>query len=374
MIPLANVVASSVDLLPRAVQRLQYQCMVLSPARARERATLFARLGVAALCCCTLAACVTPRMQTALGDSQDPRLEADAAVMDDGARLPLRAWTPNEPPIAAILAVHGLNDYSGGFAASGTFLAGRGFVVYAFDQRGFGRAPQNGIWAGGDRMADDAWHLARLLRARHPGIPLYALGESMGAAVLLHALQRHSAAWIDAVALSAPAVWSRGEMRRYQRLPLNVLAHSWRGLKLSGRITGRMPSDDPETLRWLREDPLVIQRARVDVLWGVADLMDAVTLEPIGLGPPTLVLYGAHDQIVPPQPMCAWLGALPASGQWQAALYPSGWHLLTRDLDAARVLADLAAWFERPGAGLPSGADLGDPVGRVCALTGVKGR
>jgi alpha-beta hydrolase superfamily lysophospholipase len=309
-------------------------------------------------------------MQTALGDSHEPRLEADAAVMDDGARLPLRAWMPSQPPLAAILAVHGLNDYSGGFEASGTFLAGRGFVVYAFDQRGFGRAPQRGIWAGGGRMADDAWHVARLLRARHAGIPLYALGESMGAAVLLNALQRHPAEWIDAVALSAPAVWSRSEMRRYQRLPLNVLAHTWRGLKLSGRITGRKPSDDPATLRWLRENPLVLQRARVDVLWGLADLMDAVTREPIVHGLPTLVLYGAHDQIVPPQPMCAWLKTLPVSGQWQAALYPSGWHLLTRHLDAARVLTDLAAWFERPGTGLPSGADLAEPVERVCALDG----
>jgi hypothetical protein len=71
--------------------------------------------------------------------------------------------------------------------------------------------------------------------------------------------------------------------------------------------------------------------------------------------------------------MCAWLETLPRSGEFQAALYPSGWHLLTRDLDAARVLADLAAWFERPGTGLPSGADSGDPVERVCALARMTG-
>jgi alpha-beta hydrolase superfamily lysophospholipase len=332
-----------------------------------------ARAGLAATLCCVLAACVTPRLQTAATDSLEPRLEQDVAVMEDGVRLPLRSWLPAAAPRAAIVAVHGLNDYSGGFEATGAFLAARGFVVYAFDQRGFGRAPQNGIWAGGDRMADDAWQVARLLRARHRGIPLYAFGESMGGAVLLTALRRHPAGWIDAIALSAPAVWGRSEMRRYQRLPLNVLAHSWRGLRLSGRITGRRPSDDPKTLRWLREDPLVIQRARVDVLWGLADLMDAVTLAPAASGVPTLVLYGAHDEIVPPQPMCAWLETLPASGQWQVALYPSGWHLLTRDLDAGRVLADLAAWFERPGAGLPSGADTGEPVARICTLAGTTG-
>jgi hypothetical protein len=65
--------------------------------------------------------------------------------------------------------------------------------------------------------------------------------------------------------------------------------------------------------------------------------------------------------------VCAWLETLPEQG-WQTALYPSGWHLLTRGRDAARVLGDLAAWFELPGAGLPSGADLGRPVERICAL------
>jgi alpha-beta hydrolase superfamily lysophospholipase len=310
---------------------------------------------------------VTPRVQPTLTESRAPSLEQDAAIMEDGARLPLRTWAPLGPTRAAIVAVHGLNDHSGGFDATAASLSARGFLVYAFDQRGFGRAPHRGIWAGGDRMADDVWQVARLLRERDPDIPLYALGESMGGAVLLHALQRHPPGWIDAVALSAPAVWGRREMRRYQRMPLNALAHTWRGLKLSARMTGRKPSDDPAVLRRLREDPLVIHKTRADVLWGIADLMDAVTLEPPMPGVPMLVLYGAHDQIVPPQPMCAWLATL-RTDEWQPALYPSGWHLLTRDRDAARVVADLAAWFGRPGTGLPSGADTGEPIERVCAL------
>jgi alpha-beta hydrolase superfamily lysophospholipase len=264
--------------------------------------------------------------------------------------------------------VHGLNLHSGGFDVLGQFLAARGFLVYAFDQRGFGHAPQYGIWASGDRMADDAWHIAQLVRASHPDIPLYGFGESMGGAVFLRALQRHPRQWVDAVVLSAPAVWGRDQMRMYQRMPLNALAHSWRSLKLSGSVTGRKPSDDPAALLALREDPLVIHRTRVDVLFGLADLMDAVTLEPVVPIVPMLVLYGAHDEIVPAEPMCSWLETLDASSEWQAALYPSGWHLLTRDLDAARVLGDLAAWFERPGVDLPSGADLGQPIERVCEL------
>jgi alpha-beta hydrolase superfamily lysophospholipase len=267
-----------------------------------------------------------------------------------------------------ILAVHGLNDYSGAFDVTGPFLAARGFAVYAHDQRGFGRTPHTGLWAGGDRMADDVVELAQLLRSRHPDVPLYGLGESMGGAVLLHALHREERGWIDAVALTAPAVWSRDQMRRYQRLPLNVLTRLWPGLKLSSRMTRREPTDDPERADRIRGDPLMLHWTRMDVLSGLADLMDAVTSASMNPGIPALVLYGAHDQIVPPAPTCAWLESLQPAAAWQVALYPSGWHLLTRDRNAALVLADLAAWFATPGAGLPSGADTGDPTARICAL------
>ena len=48
---------------------------------------------------------------------------------------------------------------------------------------------------------------------------------------------------------------------------------------------------------------------------------------------------------------------LPARDRQRVALYDSGWHMLLRDLQAATVWADIAAWIADPGAALPSGAD-----------------
>jgi alpha-beta hydrolase superfamily lysophospholipase len=329
------------------------------------RRVLLAILAAAPLVGCVLA----PRVQTPPNEPQAARLEADFVALSDGARLPLRAWLPaaGAAPRAAVVAVHGLDDHAGSFDDTARRLAARGFAVYAFDQRGFGGAPQRGIWAGGDRLADDVHEVAVLLHARHAGVPLYGLGESMGGAVLLRALHRHPSGWLDGAALLAPAVWNRGAMAWYVRGAMRLLAHSWRRMKLSGRITGRRPTDDEDALRRLHEDPLVIHRVRVDVLWGVAELMDAVVAEPAP-AVPLLILYGAHDEIVPPQPMCAWTRDLRPRASWQLAFYPDGWHLLTRDRIAAKVQDDLAAWLEAPGSALPSGADRDDPVGRLCAL------
>src|SRR5215510_6197681 len=81
-----------------------------------------------------------------------PRLQEIGPPID----LPLRVWEPwDRPAEAVILALHGFNDYSKGFASPGKGMARRGFIFYAFDQRGFGQTPQRGIWAGEKQMADD---------------------------------------------------------------------------------------------------------------------------------------------------------------------------------------------------------------------------
>jgi acylglycerol lipase len=314
--------------------------------------TLFLLLGA-----CILGACITPRVQLPGNEPQQPRIRESHAEMADGTRLPLRRWQPKAgEPRVVLLALHGLNDYGAAFEEVGEYLAELGFAVYAFDQRGFGATLQRGIWPGADVLADDALQVAELLRERYSGAPLYVLGESMGGAVLLQALRLHGSDWLDGAALIAPAVWSRGHMRRYQRWPLALLAHTWRGLKLSGRITGKTATDDPKTLDYLAEDPWVLRKTRTDVLWGIADLMDSATKH-TQFAIPTLILYGERDEIVPARPTCAWIKSLDPTDAWQFAVYPNGWHLLTRDLDAPTLRADLASWLAEPGSSLPSGAD-----------------
>jgi alpha-beta hydrolase superfamily lysophospholipase len=312
---------------------------------------------LAVLGCCLLGACVVPRMQKPVDRPQEPRLEQDRVVLPDGATLPLTIWDSPAPPRAVILAVHGLNDHAASFGETAEYLAELGFATYAFDQRGFGATDQKGIWAGGDVMADDVWQVAQLVRRRHPGTPLYALGESMGSALLLRALGRHPRGWIDAAVLMAPAVWNRRDMPWYARAALTVMAHTWRSLEFSARSLDRSPTNDPAALQRLREDPLVIHKTRADALWGIANLMDAVTDVPARLEVPLLILYGGHDEIVPPIAICSWLASLDASAPWQYAFYPDGWHLLTRDLNADTVRADLAAWLASPGVALTHEVD-----------------
>ncbi len=290
-----------------------------------------------------------------------PALTGTAFVTADGTALPLRRWPPPEgkAPHGVILALHGFNDYSHAFAESGPALAATGLIVYAYDQRGFGEAPHRGLWAGVEVLTGDLATAAELLRRRHPELPLYLLGESMGGAVVLAAMAGPSAPAADGIVLAAPAVWARSTMPFHQRAALWLSARLIPWARFSGRGLGIQASDNIEMLRALGRDPLFIKETRVDAVYGLVNLMDAALQAAPQIETETLLLYGARDEVVPAEPTFAFWRGLPAEppGRHRFALYPEGWHMLLRDLQARVVIGDIAAWTRDPAAPLPSPAE-----------------
>ena len=87
--------------------------------------------------------------------------------------------------------------------------------------------------------------MVQLLRSAYPGRPLYALGESLGGAVLLSSLQQ-TPPDIDGMVLVAPAVWARGTMPLLQRVSLWLAAHIMPAETVTGEFLHISPSDNYE--------------------------------------------------------------------------------------------------------------------------------
>jgi alpha-beta hydrolase superfamily lysophospholipase len=266
------------------------------------------------------------------------------------------------PVNAVIIALHGFNDYSNAFTTSGKYLSGRGIACYAYDQRGFGAAPVRGVWSGNDAYTNDLAAFATAVRSLHPHVPLYALGESMGGAVTIVALTGNHPPDVDGVILVAPAVWARDTMPWYQRWLLAVTAHTVPWMELTGKGLKIRPSDNIEMLRGLGRDPLVIKATRIDSMYGLTNLMDAALAGGQQLQLPTLVQYGEHDQVIPQQPMLLMLAKMPATTT--KAFYKNGYHMLLRDLQGEKPLADIVAWITDHNQPLPYGTDAWHGAGK----------
>ncbi len=284
-----------------------------------------------------------------------PRLEADAMVSFDGARLGLTRWEAQGEPWAVVVALHGMNDYANAFHLAAPGWASQGVTTYAYDQRGFGRSAPRGIWPEEGLMTEDLRTAVALVRGRHPNALIAVVGESMGGAVAADAFASDRPPAADRLVLLSPAVWGW----RAQPLPnktLLWLAANFTASKVytpprwvSARVR---PTDNREELIAMGRDPLMIWGARSDALYGLVRLMDRGARTVGKDQVPTLYLYGANDDIIPKK--AAFRAARGLRPGDRSAYYARGFHLLTRDRQGAVVQADVLAWLKDAAAPLPS--------------------
>jgi acylglycerol lipase len=322
--------------------------------RASDKTGMRRRLALAALAGALLAGCAGRAAQPDLGA---PRMTFNAVYTADGADLPLRSFLPAGPPRAALVALHGFNDYSNAFSEAGLYFRDRGIALYAYDQRGFGDAPARGRWVGEPLLIDDLRLVVALVRRRNPGVPVFVMGESMGGALAMVAMTAPDPPAADGVILVAPAVRGRATLTPLQRAVLSTVSSVIPWFTVTGQGLGIVPSDNYAMLRQLSHDPLIIHHTRTDTLRGLVDLMDAASEAAPHLTAPTLILAGQRDEIITPIPTCLMLSRLPPRppGAWRFMLYPRGYHMLLRDRDADLVMADIVRWIDDRAAPLPSG-------------------
>jgi alpha-beta hydrolase superfamily lysophospholipase len=277
-------------------------------------------------------------------------------VTEDNQLLPMRSWLPPQKITAVLIAIHGFNDYSGFFATPAQYLQQREMASYSYDLRGFGNTQHRGLWAGYETYQHDLITFIDLIHEKHPQTPIYLLGESMGAAVVITAAATHKLP-IAGIILSAPAIWSRDTMPWYQQLLLWSLSYTLPWLTLTGESVGVLASDNIAMLRALGRDPLVIKETRVEAVHGLADLMDAAMEQAGKLSIPTLVLYGQKDEIIPASVTLQFIAQFSPAAQTTIACYKNGYHLLLRDLQAKIVWDDLRSWITADKKSLPSKAE-----------------
>ena len=230
-------------------------------------------------------------------------------------------------------------------------------TTYAYDQRGFGRSPNRGIWAPDTLRMNDLRTLVALVRRRHPGVTVAVVGESMGGAVAAEAFASDAPPGADRLVLAAPAVWGWTSQPLLNRALLWSIAHIAPGhVFVPPRwITNHIAaSDNREELIAMGRDPLMTFGARTDALYGLLGTMQHGQREIRRVRVATLWQYGAHDQVIPKPSTLSAARRLPPNVR--TAYYPDGWHLLLRDRHADVVWADALAFILDPGAPLPSGA------------------
>ncbi|MDB5429526.1 MAG: lysophospholipase [Caulobacter sp.] len=309
-----------------------------------------------------MTACATPMVQRPaklIDGFQGAGIDGDAFISFDGARLGMTRWPAegDAEPWAVIVGLHGMNDYSQAFHLAAPWWAKQGIATYAFDQRGFGRSPNRGIWAGQDLIVRDIRTFTALVRARHPNAIITVAGVSMGGSDAIAAFSSNDPPAADRVVLLAPGVWGWSAQPLPYKTALWFTAHTFPGSVVQPPdfvIRESTPSDNREELVAMGRDPLQTFGARPDTMYGLVSLMETAWASVGKIKVPVCYLYGDHDHIIPKAP--TWQAASRLKPTDRSAFYKDGWHLLLVDHQRETVWRDVVGFIRDPSAPLVSGA------------------
>lgn len=284
----------------------------------------------------------------------------DGRGVDPSARDPAciaAAQIQAVEPDVVIIAVHGMNDYAGAFRSAGAWWAAHGATVYAYDQRGFGRSPGWMIWPEHDVMRKDLATAVAVARQRHPNARIAVVGESMGAAMAITAFAEPDAPKADALILSGPGLRGWSVLPWFYSASLWVSSHvrpDW--IVVPPRGVRVVATDNNAKLREMWFNPLVQKSNRIDSVYGVVSIMEEADAKIARLPPelPTLMLYGAKDEIIPVEGVMRATARMPP--HVKTAYYTKGYHMLMNDLQAETVWRDVLAFIRDPESPVPSGA------------------
>lgn len=151
-------------------------------------------------------------------------------LSDHGVAISYSAW-PLDGARGIVQIVHGLGEHSGRYAELAGRLNASGYAVYAHDLRGHGETarlpggetePGHRLGRDGVRTAEaDILHFTRLLRDEVPGVPLVALGHSLGSLLLQRVVNARSTAFdglvLTGTALRMPGSMDGGDLTRRHR-------------------------------------------------------------------------------------------------------------------------------------------------------------
>lgn len=283
-------------------------------------------------------------------------MRTEAGTLPGEPALYRVSWSPDGAARAAIVLAHGLAEHSGRYDAVAKTLTDAGYAVYALDHEGHGRSPgRRGHIDRFQSYVEPVVRLARDVRERHGGAPVYLLGHSMGGLIAAHALLSDGELF-DGGVLSGPAVLPTEEPPAWQMWLGRLLS---RLLPKAGllQLDASLVSRDPDVVERYRQDPLVhggkiSARLANELFEAMAQLRDRAG----DLRMPLLVMHGGADGLTAPEGS-RLLADRAGSADVTLREYDDLYHEIFNEPERDRVLADLLAWLDARGAGREAAAE-----------------
>ncbi|WP_397451747.1 lysophospholipase [Pseudomonas sp. NA-150] len=292
----------------------------------------------------------------------------------DHSRLYVNHWYPPVSPRAVVMLSHGMAEHSGRYERFGAALNTAGFALYALDQRGHGNTAAHGELGhyadedGWSKVVGDLASLSQYIHQKHPGLPIFLMGHSMGSYIAQAYLLHHSGSLQGAILSGSnfqPVSLYRSaslvaRLERWRQGPTGRSALiEWLSFGSFNKAfkPNRTPFDwlsrDPQEVDNYINDPNCGFRCTnqfwLDMLGGLQQISKPTNLAQIDPCLPLLITGGECDPVSEGKRLKDLAAAMTQAGNQavQLKLYPQARHEVLNETNRDEVTRDLLDWLEQ---------------------------
>lgn len=274
-----------------------------------------------------------------------------------------RTYTPaSGSPRGVVVFIHGFIEHIARYEHAHKRWAERGFVIFTFDQRGFGRTALDskkspdaiyGRTGDTDQIPDIAWAL-QVAQEANPTIPLFLMGHSMGGGLVLsfatRANTQDSVSQLSGIIATSPCI-------RLTKPPAGVAR--WIGSRvrailpnqnIPAAVEAKYLSHDPEVVKDNENDPLIRRSASLRAVDDMLNRGENLITKDYKKWPtalPVLVVHGTEDMVCSVETAKQFIEKVPAEDK-RISLYEGGYHELQNEPDGVKekFVDECVAWAE----------------------------
>lgn len=282
-----------------------------------------------------------------------------------------RSWVADTEPKAVIVLAHGMAEHSGRYDHFARFLCENGFAVYMNDHAGHGRSAQiKGHFAdknGWEHVVSDLNALMDQAVERHPGLPVFLMGHSMGSFLSRSFIVRYGERLSGCIicgtmgknpgvpvgkAVAAAQIRLMGPRSRGDRISkLSAVGYNKR---IENPVNGSAwLSTDDTVCKAFEADPLsnfpFTAAGYRDLFTGLSEISSLEWAQRVPKKLPVFLIAGDQDPVgnygEGPKQVADWLRAAGVSNI-QLKLYPGMRHEVLNEVGKEEVYQDVLVWLE----------------------------
>ena len=266
----------------------------------------------------------------------------------DGITFHVQGWEPDGRSKALLALIHGLGEHTGRYADAGKVMTDADYALIGFDLRGHGKSGgARGHCPSLDAYMQDIREFFRLMTPRHPEVPHFLYGHSLGGLLsLVYALLNRQG--LMGVVATGTALRSSLQEQKGKIAMVKVLGSLLPTMTVHSGLDPGTISRDPDVVQAYIEDPLVHYRTSLGFGKTALSAIERCFAHAREFRLPLLMMHGTEDRLVYPGGSEDFAGLVSgAGGEVTLKLWDGLYHEIHNEPEKAEVFKFMIEWLDR---------------------------